>query len=273
MKIGPDAARYLAAGDGHRVSRPFHLRWSLPFLCGSNVRAWWVVWLASWPVMAAAMVAWRIVVGDGWRVAVAAAVVLAGLPGIVGPQVVVPVGVDLPATATTLVGVWLMSMGQPGQVAAGVVVVALAATMKESAPVFAALWAWSLWPLVALVVVAVRWLIVKPGPDPLGPRFQAIADHPVREAGAAHRGRWRDGWLMVAPWGVGLIALHSLSVQLVVTVAVAYALLLVATDTVRIVQHAAGPVVAAAACAQVPVGWLPVVCVFGVVWFWQVERV
>jgi len=271
--IGPDAARYLAAGEGVPVSRPFHLRWLLPWLCGARTGLWWAVWLASWPVMVGAMVAWRIELGDGWRVAVAAAVVLAGLPGILGPSCVVPVGVDLPATAVTLVGVWLMAMGQPGQVAAGVLVVAFAAMVKESAPVFAALWAWSLWPLVALVVVAVRWWRVKPGPDPLGPRFQAIADHPVREALTAHRYVWRDGRAMVAPWGVCVVALVAPSAQVLVALAVAYGLLLVATDTVRIVQHAAGPVMAAAACAQVPVEWLPLMCVVGFVWFWQVERV
>lgn len=271
--IGPDGARYLLMADGVPVPRPFLLRWALPALCGRSEGAWWVVWLASWPVLAGSMVGWRLVEGDGWQFAVAATVALLGLPGVLGPVVVIPVGVDLPASALTMCGVLAISTGHPVVVAGGVLVVAVAATVKESAPVFAALWVWSLWPLLALVVVAVRWARVKPGPDPLGGRFQQIADHPFRSAFAARRGRWRDARLMVAPWGLCLLALVEPSVQVVVALVVAHGLLLVATDTVRLVHHAAGPVVAVAAVVHVPVGWLPLACVVHVAWWWNVERV
>lgn len=271
--IGPDAARYLFLSDGVAVPRPFLLRWLLPALCGRSERAWWRVWLASWPVLALSMVGWRMVEGDGWQYAVAATVLLLGLPGILGPAVVIPVGVDLPASALTMVAVLAMSTGHPLGVAVGMAVVACAACVKESAPVFAALWFWSLWPLVALLVVVVRWWRVKPGPDPLGPKFQAIADHPFRSALAARAGRWRDARLMVAPWGACLAALYEPNMQTVAALAVAYGLLLVATDTVRLVHHAAGPVLAVAAVAHVPVAWLPALCVAHVFWWFKVERV
>lgn len=271
--IGPDAARYLAAADGLGVPKPFHLRWLLPALCGRSEGAWWRVWLGSWVVLGLGTFGWRLVEGDGWRVSLAVSVVLLALPGVLGPAVVIPVGVDLPASALTMCGVLAMSTGHPVGVFGGVLVVAVAATVKESAPVFAALWAWSLWPLLALLVVAVRWVLVKPGPDPLGARFQEIADHPVRSAFAAHRGRWRDGWLMVAPWGLCVLALRSPSVQVVVSLVVAHGLLLVATDTVRLLHHAAGPVLAVAAVHQVPVQWLWVACAAHVVWWRIPERV
>ena len=210
---------------------------------------------------------------DGWQVALAASALLLALPGILGPSVVNPVGVDLPATALTLVGCALWSLGHTGAQIATVVVVMWAAAIKETAPVFAALWLWSPLPLIALVVVAVRALIAKPGPDPLGPTFQNIADHPIRTAWEAHRHQWRDAWVMVAPWGVCLAALHDPSPQVLVVLFVAYAQLIVATDSVRLYQHAAGPVMAATAAQVIPLAWLPLAVVVHVVWWRKPERV
>ena len=50
---GPDATRYLIAGRGEPVALPFNLRWMLPAICGDDIRIWRIVWLASWPVLAA----------------------------------------------------------------------------------------------------------------------------------------------------------------------------------------------------------------------------
>jgi len=273
LTLGPDASRYWLAGGGVRQARPFHLRWLLPTVCGQNLRAWWVVWLASWPVAAAGMFAWQVQV-VGWERAAAATVLLLGLPGVLGPRVVIPVGVDLPATALSLVGVALIQWGDPGGIMAGVFLIGWASTVKEQAPIWSAIWVWSPWPLVMLVVPAVRHLVARPAAeDPLGPKFTEIANHPVRTALAAHSGRWRDGWLMVAPWGVCLAGLYRPDVRIMVTVAAAYALLLVATDTVRLVQHAAGPVLAAASAAVIPIEWLFLACVLHVVWWFKVERV
>ena len=271
--IGPDAARYLAAAEGRPVPRPFHLRWLLPKVCGTDLAAWRFVWLASWPLLAASTIGWRLAAGDRWEIAVAAAVFLCALPGILGPAVVIPVGVDLPATAVSMVGVLLIELGNPAQVVAGVVVIAVAACIRETAPVWSALWLWSPLPLIALCVVACRALIAKPGIDPLGPKFQAIADHPVKAALAAHRGRWRDAWLMVAPWGVCLAGLVGSDWRLWLVLALAYAQLLIATDSVRLYQHAAGPVLAVAAAQVVPVAWLPLAVVVHVAWWQTPERI
>lgn len=273
MSIGPDAARYLLAAQGVPVPKPFHLRWLLPEVCGDNVKTWRRVWLASWVVTAAAMFLWRLGSGDGWQVALAASALLLALPGILGPSAVHPVGVDLPATALTLAGCALWSLDHTGAHIAAVIVVAWAATIKETAPVFAALWLWTPVPLIALVAVAARAIIAKPGPDPLGPRFQAIADHPFRTAWDAHRHQWRDAWVMVAPWGVCLAALYAPSPQVAVVLLVAYAQLIVATDSVRLYQHAAGPVMAMTAAQVIPLAWLPLAVVLHVAWWRNPERV
>ena len=55
MRIGPDAARYLLAGRGVKVAKPFHLRWLFPYLCEDDVRKWRVLWLCSWPLLAGLM--------------------------------------------------------------------------------------------------------------------------------------------------------------------------------------------------------------------------
>jgi hypothetical protein len=272
MTIGPDAFRYLTLAQGRPVPRPFHLRRLLPWICGVNERAWWSVWALSWPLAAAGMFGWRIQ-HDRWEVALATAVLLLALPGILGPPAVIPVGVDLPATALGLVGIALVSLGHPAQIIAGVIVVAVAAGVRETIPLWAALWLWSPWPLLALLVPIVIALARKPGPDPLGEKFQAIADHPIRAALELHRGRWRDAWLMVAPWGVTLAAFYSPDWRLLLVVALAYLQLLIATDTVRLIHHAAGPVTAVAAAQTIPVEWLLLACVVHVVWWRTPERI
>ena len=78
---------------------------------------------------------------------------------------------------------------------------------------------------------------------------------------------------MVAPWGLGVAALIQSSVQTIVVLTVAYGLLLVATDTVRLLHHAAGPVVCAAAVAHVPAEWLLFAVVLHTMWFRVPEKV
>jgi hypothetical protein len=270
--IGPDAQRYLYLAQGAPVPRPFHLRRLLPWLCGTQGLRWSITYIAAWPIAAAGMFAWRAPL-DGWQIALAATALLLALPGILGPVAVIPVGVDLPATALALVGVALISDGHPARIAAGVAVLAIAAGIKETAPVWAALWAWSPWPLIALAVPVVIALVRKPGPDPLGPKFQHIADHPITTALEHHRGRWRDAWLLVAPWGVTVAALYGADWRLLVVLAVAHAQLLVATDTVRLVHHAAGPAMAVAAAQVIPTQWLLLAVVAHTFWFRTPERI
>jgi hypothetical protein len=272
--VGPDAARYLLAGMGEPVSRPFHLRWLLPKVCGQEPGRWWTVWGLSWVVAATGMFWWRFAAGDDWRVSGAATVLLLALPGILGPPVSIPIQVDLPATALMLVGMALFTVGTPAATVAGVVVMLVAASIRETAPIWAALTLWSAWPLVALAAPLIAAAFIRSSKtDPLGGEFQYVADHPVRSALAAHADRWRDGWLMVAPWGVCLAGLVGADWRLILILAVAYAQLLVATDTVRLLHHAAGPAMAAAAAQFVPVEWLLLAVAVHVVWWRKPERI
>lgn len=268
MRLGPDASRYWLAGQGKAVARPFNLRWLLPTICRNDPRRWWFAWFASWPILAGSM--FWLASGLGWQRALFAAVVTLALPGVWGPAVVRPVGVDLPAMALAALaaagavhGLWWVALPA----------VYVAATIKESAPIWAALWAWSWVPLVGLIVVAFAAVTIRPDIDEVTarPDLKAIHDHPFQTALRARR--WRDGWVMVAPWGICLAALYGPSWPLLVCLAVAHMQLLVATDTVRLVQTAAGPAVALAAAQVLPVQWLPLAAVLHVFWFRQPEVV
>lgn len=269
MRVGPDAARYLYAADGGEVPRPFHLRWLLPTLCGTDVKRWWIAWSTGW-VLAVAGMFGLVVAGGPWQVAAGSTALLLGLPGFLGPTVTIPVGVDIPATGLALCGaalcahdVWWV----------GVAVIALSAAIRETTPVWTAVWLWSPLPLLALAAPVLAAWFRPTGPDPLGDKFQWIADHPIKSALDAHQGRWRDGWLMVAPWGVCLVGLVSPSWPLMVALILAYGQLLVATDTVRLLHHGAGVPLAVAAAQIIPTDWLLLAVVVHVAWWRKPERV
>ena len=85
--------------------------------------------------------------------------------------------------------------------------------------------------------------------------------------------QWRDGWMMVAPWGVCLVALYDPAPELLVLLALAYAQLFIATDTVRLYQHAAGPLMAYTAASIIPTEWLLAAVAVHVVWWRRPERI
>jgi hypothetical protein len=78
---------------------------------------------------------------------------------------------------------------------------------------------------------------------------------------------------MVAPWGVCLAGLVGAGLPVLVVVGVAYAQLLAATDTVRLVHHGAGPVLTASAAAVIPEQYLILAVIVHGAYWWKVERV
>lgn len=265
MNLGPDSGRYWLAGAGAPVARPFHLRWLLPTICRNSERRWWAVWAASWPILG---VGTFLLADLGWQRSLFAAVAVLALPGVWGPAVVRPVGVDLPAMA---LGVCAAAAASHGLWWAAIPLVLIAGCIKESAPIFMALWAWNPILLVGLVPVAIRALTTKPVIDELTarPNLLEVHDHPFRTAMESHN--WRDAWVFVWPWGACLAALYAPSWPLVAVLVVAHLQLLVATDTNRLTHTAAGPVVAIAAATVIPVAWLPIAAVLHVFWWRKPE--
>ena len=268
--IGPDAARYLEAAVGRPVVFPFNVRWLLPAVCEDDVRRWWWVWTGSWPLLATGAALWAHLNGLGWGPAIAVAALVVALPGVLQPISTHPVGVDLPAMA---IAMWAAVCFAADQPVLGLILCVWAVGIKEQAAIWVALWAWSPLPLLALVAVGLAYVLRRPGMDRItasNPVLRRVHDHPVRSA-LEHRaaaGGWRNAWLMVAPWGVTLAALYGGGdLQLWAALAVGYASLAVATDTVRIYQPPAAPLMAFAAVSIIPTAWLPLAVIAAVFWW------
>lgn len=264
LRITPDGIRYRALANGAPVPRPFTLRWLLPWLCRLSDRRWRA---------ASILGALLAVVGTGflapdWRTGLAAGLLVLALPGI-RLNLRFPVLVDLPALGLAVCaaaawhhGLWWVA----------VPLVLVAGCCKETAPVFAALYAWHPALLVGAVAPLARALVARPGPDVVAPHYPrnpevvalcaASLAHPFRTGWTIHKPLLLSP-VMAVPWGAALAGLAALDWQLAAVLTVAYAQLLVATDTVRLYQWAA-PVLCVAAATVVPAVWLPVLVVITV---------
>lgn len=264
MNVTPDGVRYITSAN-QRVARPFHYRWLMPKLCGNYARRWQNATYAS---LGACQAAIYIYVGGGWR-GLAAALLMLGLAGVVKFNLAHPVLVDAPGMACALLAAdafkyhyWPL----------GIALAIVGGCVRETSPVFAALYAWNPLALIGLVPVAARH-VQREGPDVLDTPNRWILDHPILASRQFHLGqRHNDALeahrppaaLYVLPWGVCLVALAHPSLQLAATVAIAYAMVAVATDTVRLYQWS-WPVVLLATVYAVPVRWLPVLVVLQLV--------
>ena len=261
---GPDAERYRMMSAGTAVSMPFHLRWLLPQILKSQ-SSWWAVWWGSFPLAAVGMFFWAISDGMQWQHAAAAAVLLVALPGLTGVR---PTEVSLPAMAVSTVAAACFAQGWWP---AGIVIVMLASTIKESSAIWVAAWTLNPIALIGLVAPLVRMIVSKADPHDAVtdsvPVLQRVRDHPLVSSLEHHRGHWRSGWLLVAPFGACLAGLVRPSAAVVVTLVGVVAQLLLTTDLQRLMQTSAGPILALSAADVIPTEWLLLACVLHVVWW------
>jgi hypothetical protein len=246
--LTPDGVRYLWAAE-HDIARPFHYRWLLPALCGTNVRTWTYVTRGA---LAASLPLIYVYVGGGWR-GVAAASMVIGLSGVWKFNWAHPVLVDAAGMACALAAAILTQHGA-GWWPIAIWVAAVGGCVRETTPVFAALYAWNPILLIGLAAPAVRHF-QKAGEDCLDEDNLWILKHPMAASRKFHRNIPLQTYIM--PWGGALAALANLDPQLAATTIVAYAQCAVATDTVRLYMWA-WPVVLLAAVNAVPLAWLPV---------------
>lgn len=255
MNISPDGIRYWAMAGGERVCRPFHLRWLVPAIAGQNPAAW-VLWTWVFAGMAACGTAALALTNEasGAQAGVAGLLFL-GLPS-VRFALSRPVLVDMPTAAFA---VWA-AVAFEAHPHAGIVLALLAGCVNERAPIFAALFAWNPLLLAGLLPVAVRWF-QRQGPDPVQDKTcREVVEHPFLAGRSFHRNQWRNPLVMVLPWGGCLLALANVDWQVAVVLAVAYAQLLVATDSGRLYQQAA-PLVCVTAVTVCPPALLPALVV------------
>lgn len=247
--LTPDGGRFLRMATGAAEPVPFHLRWLLPSVCGESLTAWLLVTYASIASSAVLIGLLALKAGASQAQAIFAAALWLGLPSI-RLLAMAPVLVDAFGIACSLASAYAVSQGLPWT-AAGIALVGAAAW--EKAPVFAALFAWSPWPLIGLVAPVLRRLFVKPGVMQKDDPHRHSIEHPLETGLQSHAGKWRDPIAMLAPWGACLWILSAdPSIPIIATLAFAYSQLLLATDTVRLYQHAA-PVVCISAAMTLPI--------------------
>lgn len=261
--LSPDGFYYLAAGRGEPVPDPYALRWLLPTVLGAEAWRWALCSYVS--IALIAVFGW--LYAGSWLIdtgpQVLAVVLLVMLQGVTRISIRYPVLTDAPAFALALGSAWAIRAGYP---AACIPLALLAGATRETAPIFAAAWAWHPAPLLGLVAVgwwrplrviarqrAASYRAAPSAPaEPLPPWLT----HPIR---AALLRRWDvglDGSLYVRPWGAVIAGLAIPTPQLLVTVALAYAQLFAAQDAIRLYQWAA-PVLVLHAVHVIPpgLGW------------------
>lgn len=195
----PDAWQYLSA----RPEAPFCRRWLPRVICGGDLAVWRVV---------------------TWGAILAAAVELGPKGGLVFLCLaMVRTWARIGVTPDALAFLAALASAHASSVPEAVGWALVAGACRETAPAFAALWAWSPWPLVGLL--AVPWWRGGQGVTRL------------------HRPAWSLG-----PWGL-LPALVPWDLRTACTVAVGYAQCLVGSDGARLYLWACVPFLEALALA------------------------
>lgn len=259
-RLTPDGRFYAAAGTGTAVPRPYAFRWLPPMLCGAESWRWQALSAASliaWgPLMAWYLAAFGLA---PWQ-QLAGVALLCGLPGLFRLNASFPALVDAPAFALALAaaGCWLH-----GHVWAGVGLAVAAGACKETAPVFAAVFAWH--PALLVGLAGAAWW-AKSGPAPAW--AAQWLSNPVKAALKAHEGAWLSWQAMLLPWGAlallaplaAMAAPWALLIPAAVAVALGYAQMVAAQDRARLFCWAA-PAVIVVALAALPMEWAGVAVV------------
>lgn len=181
---------------------------------------------------------------EGWG-RVFAAALLCALPGVWRVSLRLPVLTDAPAFALSLI-VSALVPHHPWLAAA--LSLPLGA-IRETSPVFAAVWAWHPAPLVG--VLAAGWFRRSCPPDAREPWLA----HPSREAWAIRCRIGLDPSLYLKPWGAAILGLAGAPTwQVAAAVGLAHAQLFVAQDAVRLAVWCA-PVLVMRAAPMIPVAW------------------
>lgn len=242
--VTPDGLRYMKAYR-EPVARPYYFRWLLCLVCKDHLRRW--IWLSRGSVIALAPLAWWYT-GSPWMMA------CVFLPGIM----ILwhhPVLVDAEGMALALLAACLWPICWP----VSIILVLVAGMVRETSPLWAAIWAWNPVLLIGLVPVAIRWLTKTEGYDA---EFDWYLKHPIKAGLAEHRPTWNSPRWMITPWaglifGVAVLSPWTVdSTRLAVALVCAYGQLLLAVDTVRIYTYA-WPSLALACTQALPPQWLP----------------
>lgn len=251
-----DGQRYIWIAQGREVAMPYHLRWLLPKLLGPSAEQWALTvraFIVLLPLCVATYVWQQTLSPEKFFFALAATAMIP----VLARYWEQPVLVDIPAMFVAMLAAMMpWYVGLPIAIVAG--------CMRETAPVFAAIYAWNPILLLGLVAPAARRLFFKPGDEP-DARVRELIEHPFQTGFLSTLPHVRAHW-MILFWGAGLACLFYPTWQLVVALAVAYAQILCAhvSGAQRLAFWAAPVVMLQASYAATHV----LVVLLILTWFW-----
>lgn len=249
-KLTNDTMRYSAMAEGRRVMIPWCLRKCIPWLVGHDKRLW-----RSWTMIHLVLLSIALMDYLSYHGATQFQIffgifLLMGLPGIMRFNVEYPWLVDIPAIAWALVATNATLTGQPWWLIACASL--MAGGMKETAPLLAALFAWSPIPLLGLLTPLVLWFISPKVTDDI----VFGANYRPNKWFKQGNGELLNMAITILPWGIALpLALMHPTWQLGIALLFAYAQIVIASDRMRLYQQVFPVVILCA--VQVPiVPWL-----------------
>lgn len=214
VRISADGIRYAAMGMGKRVGYPYHLRWLMPALCGPDVTLWRGYTILAWTLTALLLPVYGHLEGLGWAsLALPVFLTLGGQllyqrnwVALVDPAALF---FALTCAIATMQGMWWLAIP----------LALLAGCTRETAPVVAAVLAWSPVPLIGLAAPAVRALYRSgsdvegfgPAITPSRPSISLRALQPLCD--------WRH---TIAPWGACILAVFAFDWQVAAALTVGY---------------------------------------------------
>lgn len=224
--MAPDTWRYHQMAQGEGAPRPYHYRWLLPRLLGTDRKRWSYTSQAAVVAMVPAM---RWLTGK-WS----PGLFVFTLHGVWGNVRLHPGITDPVAMLAAIVAAGAVLHRRWG---VAVTASLVAGASKESAPLFAAVYASHPLPLVGLLSPAVM-ATIPAGPDIDGDDFshQCVTE-PAKAVWKVREDTAQDWRLYVAPWG-GLLAGVIGDRRTVAALVLAYGQLLLAVDTNRLTAWA-----------------------------------
>ena len=253
----PDSKRYFAMGSGITQINPFNLRWLLPFICRNNITAWNVFNIGSLILIPVVMYMLLIVKGYSETQSLIGCALVCGLSGVMLVNYIAKYLTDSFGMLMVLCSAIAFQLNNP---IAGIIFSCIGSMANEKVFIYSALTSWNSLALIGGIPVLIRYLLVKPAKtDYLGDTEQL--KHPLKLAHQFHKNRY---FSIVLVWGVCILALNDMTLQLALTLFVAYLSCIGATDLTRLFQWAF-PVVVIATVNVFPIEYtLPLLAIH---WF------
>lgn len=210
LDMSPDGGFYLQLGRGEAVPVPYCLRPVMPMICRDNMTAWEWTSKSAFAMSGGAlfMLCEQYCLTLTESFAVCTAFMVTRGFGLYSSRL--PVLTDAHGMALALISAVLI---MTGNTSAGLCIAFAGALVNEKVPIYAALYSWSLWPLVGLFVVVLTLLVIEQDENDQGIDW---LDRPFETSMTYLKYKWASDqqWsYFIAPFGIGLLALFTKSWQ------------------------------------------------------------